>query len=226
MPALPDVPNVLRVTYEVSDGTDTSSVVRDYFLYSGGAPTDADCLAIATALYGELVTAIVPQMTSQNELLGVKVVDLTGPSAGVGEYIATTAGSRAGLGLAGGTAVLLNKKIKRRYRGGKPRAYWSLFTADDILTPQTWKTASVSGLQTAFDTYYGVAYGLTEGTTTITSLVNVSYYDGFTTDYNPMTPLIRAKTRSTLRAVPVVDTVTAWSVHGAPASQRRRNQTM
>ena len=223
MPALPAVPNVLRVTYEFSDGLDFQAIVREFWKYSGTPPTDATCATIASDIYTAWVTRLIAELGSVNQILGVKVVDLSSATAGAGVHAAITGGTRSGLGFAGGTAVLVNKRILRRYRGGKPRGYWPFFTVDDFLTPQGWKSASVSGLQTALGLFYGDVAAILESGCQLLNEVNVSYYHGFASVQNPVT--LRWKNINTPRATPIVDDVVASTVHAQPASQRRRNQT-
>lgn len=225
MPALPDVPSVLKVVYEFSDGLDFAAIVREYFSYAGTAPTDAVCDAIAADIYAAFVSDLIPLTPSGSQILGVTVTDLTSPTSGTGVHSAITGGSRAGLLLTGGSCVLTNKHIARRYRGGKPRSYWPFFTVDDILTPQTWKAASVSGAQSAFDSFYAAVLAVAESGTTTLAPVNVSYYSGFTVRPTPPIAGVRAKNISTPRAAALVDPIASITVHSAPASQRRRTQT-
>lgn len=225
MPALPPVPGVLKVTYEMADGVDFHAICRSFHAYVGGPPSAADCTALALAIYNAWVAHLLPFLPNQSEFLGVTVTDLSSPLGNFGEHLATVTGTRAGSPVAGGTAVLVNAHILRRYRGGKPRTYWPFFSSADLLTLQTWTNTSVAALQTALTAFYVIIDTLLVGTTQLSSGVNVSYYSGFTTRPDPPIPGVRAKNISTPRLVPIVDVIASRIVNASVASQRRRNLT-
>jgi hypothetical protein len=109
----------------------------------------------------------------------------------------------------------------RRYRGGKPRGYWPLGTATDLQTRQTWTSDFTSAAVTILQNIYSQNNDQSADGCTITNQVNVSYY-------GPPNRIItgstgRVRTVSTVRAVPIVDSVTAVSINDRLASQRRRN---
>ena len=49
MPALPDVPGVIRFEVNFTVGTDAAALVRAYWSYTGGVPTPGDMAAFAKA---------------------------------------------------------------------------------------------------------------------------------------------------------------------------------
>lgn len=220
MPALPSVPNVLRVDWQFQDGSDANVSARNFFRYSGSAPTSADCVALAATIYG-LQAAHASVWDTFSELIGTKVTDLSSPMGGIGEHSQVTVGTRPNTPLPGGAACLVNYVIARRYRGGKPRNYFPWFVADDINPRQAWFAEAINDATNALTAYFAGVIGLVQGGTTITAHVNVSYYDGFTVVTNPITG--RARNVAKLRAVPVVDDILSWTVSSRPASQRRRN---
>lgn len=220
MPALPTIPNVLRVDWQWSDASDINVSTRSFFRYSGPAPDSADCVTLAADIYA-LQSALAGQWGEGTDLIGTKVTDLSSSSGGVGEHAQDTPGTRTGSILAAGTAVLVNFVIGRRYRGGKPRSYFPMFTSTDLVGRNAWQGASVSGLDSALSTYFAGVLGTGVGSLTITGHVNVSYYQGFTVVTSPTTG--RARNVPKLRAVPQVDDILSYSVSTRPASQRRRN---
>lgn len=222
MPALPDVPGVVKVQHRFNDGLDTAAICREYFRYTGGPPSAGDALTLATAINALFVTDLLGQLGSVNVHTATVVTDLSSDMGGAGEYLSSNTGTRSGSQFAGGTAVLENKVMLRRYRGGKPRVYWPFFTDTDFLTPQSWLTASLTGLHSALATYYAAVNGETAGTTVLGGLCNVSYYAGFASVQNPVTK--RWRNISTPRATPIVDDIGSYSIHTSPASQRRRNK--
>lgn len=222
MPALPPVPEVIKAEVVLSDSSDTDVISRWFWQYSGTAPTAAQLNTLAQAYATSWITNFAPMYTAANELTLVKLTDLSSPSAAVGSYSLSHAGTRSGGTLPAGTAALLNAQISRRYRGGKPRVYLTAGATGDVLTAQTWATAFLTSLLTAWNTANGVWSASIWSGGTFESLVNVSYYEGFT---NFTGPTGRMRARSTLRTGgPVVDDISSWSANTRFASQRRRNR--
>lgn len=223
MPPLPSVPNVVRIKHTFTDATDLSAQTRMHFGYTGGPPTNADALALATAIHAAFVTDMQGLMADDLGLTALEVLDLSSPSGGVGVDITLSQGTRGLDYLSAGTAVLVQMRIARRYRGGKPRMYWPIGVSTDLASATAWQAGSQAAFLTGFNNYQIAVGGLTSGTTVLTDLKNVSYYEGFTSVLNPITG--RTKDVAKLRVGgPVVDTVTSLNVDLRPASQRRRNQ--
>lgn len=220
MPPLPAVANAVRVDLLWSDAADVDVSTRLHFRYSGGTPTATDCVNLAASIY-TAAAAMDAQWSGVVALTGVRVTDLSSPTGGQGEHAQSTNGTRAGAPLPGGSAVLTNYIITRRYRGGKPRSYWPWFSSDDIFTRQTWVSASVTSMNSALATFFAAVIGSSSGSTTLTDHINVSYYDGFTVVTSPTTG--RARNVPKLRTTPVTDVISSFGTSVRPASQRRRN---
>lgn len=220
MPALPDVPNVLRADLQWTVGGDLDVITRLFFRYSGGPPSSADAVSLAASIYGD-AAAMKALWESGTDLIGVKVTDLSSATGGVGEHAQTTSGTGATASMPGSVAVLVNYLITRRYRGGKPRSYLPFGSEADIATRQSWVGTFVTAVDSALSTFFGAVIGTVGGGTTITAHVNVSYYEGFTVVVNPITH--RSKNVSNPRTTPLVDTILSWTVSSRPGSQRRRN---
>lgn len=222
MPALPNYPSVLRVDHLFDVGTDANALVRWHVSYTGSLPTPANCNAFATAIDALAVTSLIPLMSDSVSLLGIKIVDLTSDTASEGEYLTTHAGTRGSAFLGAGTAALVNMPISRRYRGGKPRSYWPFGVQGDLQTPNTWNSSFLTAVLGGLETYLGGIEGIVEGSTTLGTLVSISYYHGFTAVENPITgrtrdvPLVRT-------AAITPDVVTGLVPSTKVASQRRRN---
>lgn len=221
MPPLPSVPNVLRADLLWSDGSDTSVRTRQFYRYSGGPPNASDAVALAADIYSP-ASAMAALWSTNTDLTGVEVTDLSSPAGGQGLHAQSTAGTRVGSDLAGGTALVVGYVIQRRYRGGKPRSYFPWFTSADLTSRQQWNSTDLGIVDSDLATYFAAVIGLTEGTTTITDHVNVSYYDGFTVVTNPTTG--RARNVPKLRTTPVVDVIQSFAARPTPGSQRRRNR--
>jgi hypothetical protein len=118
--------------------------------------------------------------------------------------------------------ALLNIKIQRRYRGGKPRLYLPWGSDADVQDAQHWKSASITTFNSAILTHTNYVVGQTWAGGGFDHLVNVSYYQGFKVVTSPTTG--RARNVSTLRAGgPQIDNwVGAATFNTRIATQRRR----
>ena len=219
MPPLPAVPNVLRSDTDWKIGGDLAASTKLFWRYSGGPPNSTDCTNFAATIWSNF-SSIMDLAVSTVSLEGVKVTDLSSASGGVGIHTGVAPGTRTGDEGPGALCVLTNYVITRRYRGGKPRSYWPFGVAQDLSTQQTWDATLINDVTTALAGLFASVIGQTQGTTTITEHVNVSYYAGF---HVVTTPSGRAKNVSNPRPSPIVDTIVSWSASARPASQRRRN---
>lgn len=221
MPALPAVDNVLKAQLTWSDSEDVNVVSNHFFRYTGAPPNSA----AATLLSTDIVDAMLPHNDQWGEttiLTGCKVTDLSTVTGGVGETAVSQLGTIVSPPLAGGTAVVVNYQLARRYRGGKPRNYLPWLSSASLVNRQTWGSTDIVDVADAMEAFYSACIGSTASGCTIASHCNVSYYDGFTVVTNPVTG--RARNAPKLRATPVVDDVTGLTVLGRPGSQRRRNK--
>lgn len=222
MPALKPVPNVLRVRLIHTYGSDADVIAHLYFRYSGSAPSSS-ALATMAATVGTAWGSDLKGMASGSiTLTGVEITDLTSSTSGQGAATASIDGTRSGTGNGAGVAVLVNFKIARRYRGGKPRLYLPYFTNTDLNSVQQWKSASVTALNTALAAFIADVTAAAPGGTTITDQVNVSYYTGNVVAIDPVTG--RARNVPQQRTNPLVDVVTSLATAETVSSQRRRNR--
>lgn len=222
MPALVDQPNVMRVRTTWELGADLNVASQMHFLWSGTTPDNASCASLATSAHASAVTNLVPLLGTESSLRSVEFTDLSTPSSGTGEHIALTTGTRSGSDIPAGSCVLMNIQIPRRYRGGKPRVYWPLGTASDMDTPTNWLSGSVTAFLAGIAQYIDDIIALTHSGTIMGSLVNISYYSGFTAVLNPITG--RTRDVPTPRTVAITpDVFTGISVNERVGSQRRRN---
>lgn len=219
MPPLPAVPNVLRSDTDWKIGGDLNASTKLFWRYSGGPPNATDVQNFASTIWSNF-SSIMSLCVATVSLEAVKCTDLSSSSGAVGIHAATAPGSRTGDEGPGSLCVLTNYVITRRYRGGKPRSYWPFGVAQDLSTQQTWDATLLNDVSTALSGLFAAIIGQTQGTTTITDHVNVSYYAGF---HVVTTPSGRAKNVSNPRPVPIVDPIVSWAASARPASQRRRN---
>lgn len=221
MPALPLINNVVRSTLYWSDSSDINVTTTLFWRYTGGPPNAAACNALAV----DLADAVNVENTLWHEdttFLGTKITDLSSVSGGVGTATVAQNGLITAPPLAGGTAVVVNYLINRRYRGGKPRSYFPWLSSGSLVNRQQWGSADIGNVLTGVEAIVSAFTGATSGGCTISSHANVSYYEGFTVVTNPVTG--RARNVPKLRLSPQVDDIVGTTVLSRPGSQRRRNK--
>lgn len=224
MPALPAVSEVLRVALIGTLGGDTNVVNRFYIDFAGGSGTNPGLATACTSIANSWNTNLAGLFPPDYTLAQVTAEDLTSSTSPVASATVSHPGTRSGNALAAGQAAVVRCHIGRRYRGGHPRQYLACFTNTDLANAQTWQPASMASLQSAFAAFMtGVCNAVNTWTSdTGAQQTNVSYYQGFT---NRTYPSGRIYPVPNVRATPVTDLVTSYSVNPHVGSQRRRNQT-
>lgn len=220
MTPLPLVPGVLKARLLFTVGSDTTVGTGLFFRYTGGAPSNSDAVSLATDILTAAAAEFPALMFTEDALTGVDVQDLSSDTSGDGEALGSHAGTLAGGTIPASAAFLVNHAISRRYRGGRPRSYFPFGAQSELQTGQTWASAFVASVTSAFDAFLASCIGATGGSTEISNHVNVSYYSGFTSVENPITH--RWRNVPTLRTDPVVDLITGSVGSVRVSSQRRR----
>jgi hypothetical protein len=212
MPALPPVPQVLKIQTIMSQGGTLVAFVHDFLRYTGSAPSNNDLNNVAGAISTAWLNAWAPLAPITYSITNVNVTDLTSATAAHGTNAISHLGTRAGNQLTASTSMLVNQKIARRYRGGKPRQYWPFGVAADLLTPATWTSAFLTAAAGGLTSWTNALLALNWPGANIAQIVSISYYSGT----NPTTG------KPELRPTPIVDPVTNHTVNIRVASQRRR----
>jgi hypothetical protein len=222
LPALPDAPSIIKQRLHWDVGTDANAITLLHFKYAGAPPVPLDMSSYCTS-FNALTAAEWPiYLDAETTYLGTDVVDLTSPTSASGSAGTSVVGTRAGSSIGASSAVLINYPISRRYRGGKPRSYLPWGTADDLLTRNSWKGASLTDFQTGWDAIQAaVAAAFPIGSATFVEFVSVSYYGPPNRTVTGSTG--RVRTLSTTRAAPLIDLLGDFTVSGKVGSQRRRN---
>ena len=204
MPALPHAAKTIKVDMHWTVGSDTSCLNRLHFRYTTAAPSAADLLTLATAVRTNFVLGLSGYIESGVNLTSVYTQDID--SAVGNDATDTTQYSGAGSGgiLPGSACTLMNHRIARRYRGGKPRTYLPLGGQANLQNQTSWTAAYQNSMNTGWATFIASIVGHTFGTTALDAFVNVSYYTG-----------------KLLRVTPVVEPITASSCNAKIGSQRR-----
>lgn len=219
MPALPPVPQVIRLIFTQKANADTDIVTRLYVHYTGTVPTNATLGAWLTVMSANWASNVSPLQSFAHSLVSIAAADLSSPTAAVSVNNTTHVGTRSGQGIPASNAALINYLVQRRYRGGKPRSYLLAGVATDVDTGQLWLPAFTTAVQTGWGNFTGALSTSPPTGSTITGLVNVSYYSGFTVHTGSTG---RAKNISTPRATPLVDTISGFTVDPEYGTQRRR----
>lgn len=214
------MPQVLKCQFIILQAAGASAFVHVYLRYNGTAPSSTDLNNVAGALSTAWNTNYAPLCSVNYSLTNVNVTDLTSPTSAQGTNAVVHPGTRTGVGLTANDCMLVNQKIARRYRGGKPRQYWPLGVSSDLGNDFVWISAFLTSANTALTGFNNALLAVTWAGATITQIVNVSYFQNFTVKTNPITG--RARNVPTLRPTPVIDPVTNHTINSRVATQRRR----
>jgi hypothetical protein len=165
---------------------------------------------------------LLPLFSTQVNTAEVMVTDLTSMSAARGIVSSRRVGTRPGLPNGAAVAALINFKVARRYRGGKPRVYVPFFVSSDLTPGLTWSATALEEGTAAWTAFMAGVLTDTPSTLTVVDQVNVSYYEGFEVVTDLRTG--RSRNVSQLRpGGPAVDTITRFSINPKLGSQRGRN---
>lgn len=221
MPALPNVPKVLKFILKTEDfGGDLAMINRFFMQYSGSAPLVADLLALGTAVNAAWAAHLQTLYDANTQYNGVTIEDLTSSTSAAETVPAATIGTRAGGALGAGTAFVIKQLISRRYRGGHPRLYLSVGVTTDLLTKNDWQVAFANAVQAGWAAFITAVEAAVWAGGVSLSPVNVSYYQGFT---NHTFPSGRVRPIPNLRPAPVIDVIAGYLANPKVGSQRRRN---
>lgn len=220
MPPLPSPGRVIKLNLNWGVDGDTLAETIHFFAYTGTvdagdldtftsnavSSAEAEFQALATSFTGVL------QATAR-DLSSDMGLEATGGTPWTG--------TRTGDRLSPGTAAVVSHSISRHYRGGHPRSYLPLGSGTDVASTGLWADAFVTAVDTAWGAFVADIKGAW-GAFSVTDIVNVSYYGPPNRTITGSTG--RVRTVSTVRAVPIVDTITGHTVNKRIGSQRRRNR--
>jgi hypothetical protein len=205
LPALPDVPGVIRIDHHFQLSEDQFAKCRLFLAYTGTAPTNADLNEFCDDCMADYGTDLKGLAGVDTILESVSCIDLTSSTSASGLSSASPiTGTRAGGVLPAAIAALVSKEVHRRYRGGHPRTYWPFGTQTDMFDEQTWLVAFTAAVGTDYQSYISDIRGEVWAGATLTGEVNVSYYSGFTVHTGTTG---RARNVSTPRGSAIVDVV-------------------
>jgi hypothetical protein len=220
MPALPNVNKVIRTDFLFTLVSGIPALSRQFYHYSGTAPTNADILTFADNAGAAFEASPAEDLSSDYTFLGVEATDLSSPTSAQALSSVSVNGGLSGSFLPQDICFVMAYEIARRYRGGHPRGYWPFGVEESLVDERTWDTSFVGQVAADLATMQGlINSGGWSGAGTIKQ-VSVSYFHGFTVVVNPTTG--RARNVPTVRGVPVVDDVTQYVGRPLVGTQRRR----
>lgn len=215
MPPLPPVPQVLKIIVQGNSGESSPITWANilHFQYSGAAPSPSVCNTIATHVQTTWAAHMSAEQVNNVFQNVVEVIDLTSSTAGSGADFTGNAGTRGDDEIPANVAFLVTYPVLRRYRGGHPRTYLMVGGNADFLDAAHWSSAFTTEVGNHWAAFLDAIIGFSTSGTTITNMVNVSYYSGKDLTGKPI-----------LRPVPLVDplTVANMQANQQMASQRRR----
>lgn len=221
MPALPPVTKTIRVNMGWSvEGASVGS--RFFIQYTGGPPATPDLTTFAGLVSTEYGSNLAQYGWTPFVLTSVECTDLDTALGNVGVVAVSVAGTNADGGLALGSCTVVDFKIDRRYRGGKPRIYLPLGTVEYLSTYQKWTTGYVSDMDSSWGSFIAALLAASYTSFVPAQHVNVSYYHG----YNESIPPWRGpgyKYPPMVRTGPITpDSIITHSTRQTIGSQRRR----
>lgn len=202
----------------MSVGADLTTGWHLYLGYGATPPSSANLNSLATVISTNYSAQLLSSTSTTTSLTRIECQDLADPASAIGVWTGALTGSQTG-SLAASVSMLVNFKVARRYRGGKPRVYIPTGYSAVLNNPQTWTSAFVTSYTTAFNTFVQNILNSMGTWTPTPSHVSVSYYKGgeWLPDHNGNYHRV-----PTLRTTPQVDTVTARNPSSIIGSQRRR----
>lgn len=225
MPALPVVPNVIRAEFLFQTTPTNFAGCRRFYSYTGTAPSNATCAAIAADIHTEFSSHLNGLMSDDFSLNQIEVTDLSSNTGGQGAWDGTLVGARSGTAVSVSTAVNLGFDIARRYRGGRPKIYLPFGINTDLGSTQNeWSSTFTAAVDTGWTAFDAAVQAIVESGTTIAQNVNISFYEGFVSSQNPITK--RWRNIPTPRTTALIDIVTGHQASSFLSQQRRRTRSV
>lgn len=221
MPSLPNTPSaVLSVIFHNDLNGDANVRTKLYFAYTGGPPNNTDCNTIASGASSAWSAHLAALMSNTSAMFLTEVEDLATTNGGVGQHTSAINGTLSGGVLPVEVCQLVNYRVARKYRGGKPRSYFPFGDETKVNTDgRTWTSSQLIAVNAGISAFQTAMAAVTGGSTNVAGPVNVSYYHGY------LAPTIvnnRAKNHLAPRATPIVDPITSSAANSLLANQRRR----
>jgi hypothetical protein len=196
-----------------------NAVTRVFFSY-GGTLSRADAQTWVDAIANAWKTNMLPQLQNRLVLTQTVLTDLTSVTSPQVVSAVTGAGGGTTNPAASGVALVIQKKIARRYRGGHPRQYIPGPISIMGTSSNTWDPTYAAAVIAAYSAFISAALTGVPAAASPATEQNVSYFTGFT---NKTFPSGRVHAVPTARVTPISDLVLSNTLNPKAGSQRRRN---
>lgn len=217
-PPLPDVPCV-RCRVVGLDDTSNDWGTRFYLRYTGSAPTGANCTTLADDIETAFSTHLASLLCPVLSLTEVDVLDIATDTGLSGQFIGNVPGTRTGTAPPIQVAMGIEFDISRRYRGGKPRAFWPFGIDTDFQDQAHWTSSFVAAVNTGIAAFFAQIEALSIGAMGTLQHVNLSYYKGFTNVTNSSG---RTRAAPKYRDTALHDDISGYAAKVEVSSQKRR----
>jgi len=218
VPPLPASPCLrVRLDYTQTDGYDAGS--RFFLSYAGAAPTAGDCATIAGEIAAAWNTYLAEVVNDTFSLTEIDVLDIATYSGASGQWTGSHAGTAGGTPLPAQSAMNVEFKISRRYRGGKPRMFLPPSNTGFQLDAGHWDSSIIDSVNTQVPAFMGAVEDISVGAVGALNHVSLSYYYLFTNIPNSSG---RERAVPKYRDTALVDNVTGYAAKSLIGSQRRR----
>lgn len=220
MPHPPVVPDVIRFRLTGTLSNDAAWGVRVYSSYTGGTPSVANMLTLCEGMGTAWEANLSAFQSTDTTLTAVDGVDLSATDGAGNTADVSYSGSLAQPDLPNQCAAVIKFDIARRYRGGKPKMFLPTAGGTTLQDESHFTDTYCNDLGAAANSFNDNVKALYADAVTLTGIVNVSFYEGFTSVQNPIT--LRWRNVPTYRAVALVDVVGGFTVDPVMGSQKRR----
>lgn len=224
MPPLAPV-NVVKLSISGQQNGSVDWGIREFFKYSGSAPSSGDLTAINTEA-GSAWTADVAPIQGNTVTATLFVSQDLGSSTGIVVPSAgTITGSRGTPAVEAALAMNFSYGIARHYRGGHPRTYLPCGIDTDLSNPASWTTGFQTLAQTAWTNFLNAVAGTTGLSCGTLTHVNVPFYHGVYTTTPPWRgPGFKYPPKP--NPTPVPDTIISVVAKLKVSSQKRRRTAL
>lgn len=212
MPALPDVPGVIRVAHEGTIyGQPWATISHWRYVTSSGDLTSTE-LEVALAKFVNSWRDNIEGLCTPGTVdIQVRGIDLTSVTAAIATALDGESGTGADEPISPESCYLVSKTVARRYRGGHPRTYWPGPLRSFTVGHDGREIAS--GYLAAISSGFAAYYTDIPPAVTTDSATNISSFHEVMVSY---------RSGGVLRTVPAVDDVSGQHLDTILATQRRR----
>ena len=221
MPTKPPTPSgVIKINLVHGLGTDLHIGTALFWSYTGSAPSAANLNTLAGSVGSAWASDLASLLSNAGLLESVQCTDLASASGATGQSLTTHAGTRAGNPPTMAACAQINFSVARRYRGGKPKAFFPFGITTDMGTQFSWNSTFITAVNSGYASFQTAVNGLTAGPATLVAQQNVSYFSGSTS--NPNSSKWGRRNIPAMRGTPLVEPITAAGCRVKLGSQRRR----